>query len=71
MEVQVQASIMIVDDDSDVRLLLEDAMRAAGFNCVSADCGQQALEMLINRLRKTQTNLEFLHVISRTTPSSE
>ena len=37
---------MIVDDDSDVRLLLEDAMRAAGFNCVSADCGQQALEML-------------------------
>ncbi len=32
---------------------------------------QQALEMLINRLKKTQTNLEFLHVISRTTPSSD
>ncbi len=32
---------------------------------------QQALEMLINRMKKTQTNLEFLHVISRTTPSSE
>lgn len=32
---------------------------------------QAALEMLINRLRKTQTNLEFLHVISRTTPSAE
>lgn len=42
----MQASIMIVDDDNDVRLLLEDAMRAAGFNCVSAACGQQALEML-------------------------
>ncbi|MFV0452446.1 MAG: transcription termination factor Rho [Propioniciclava sp.] len=32
---------------------------------------QAALEMLINRLKKTQTNLEFLHVISRTTPSAE
>ena len=32
---------------------------------------QQALEMLINRLKKTQTNLEFLHLISRTTPSAE
>ena len=32
---------------------------------------QQALEMLINRLKKTQTNLEFLHVISRTTPSAD
>jgi len=32
---------------------------------------QQALEMLINRLKKTQTNLEFLHVISRTTPSQD
>ncbi|MFZ2481401.1 MAG: transcription termination factor Rho, partial [Propioniciclava sp.] len=32
---------------------------------------QAALEMLINRLRKTQTNLEFLHVISRTTPSGD
>ena len=32
---------------------------------------QQALEMLINRLKKTQTNLEFLHVISRTTPGAD
>ncbi|WP_072042006.1 transcription termination factor Rho [Nigerium massiliense] len=32
---------------------------------------QQALEMLINRLKKTTTNLEFLHVISRTTPNSD
>ena len=32
---------------------------------------QAALEMLINRLKKTQTNLEFLHVISRTTPSQD
>ncbi len=32
---------------------------------------QAALEMLINRLRKTQTNLEFLHVISRTTPGGQ
>ena len=38
---------------------------------LSGQDDQQALEMLINRLRKTQTNLEFLHVISRTTPSSE
>ena len=32
---------------------------------------QAALEMLINRLKKTQTNLEFLHVISRTTPTND
>jgi transcription termination factor Rho len=32
---------------------------------------QAALEMLLSRLRKTQTNHEFLAVISRTTPSSE
>nr|NLI50623.1 transcription termination factor Rho [Propionibacterium sp.] len=32
---------------------------------------QQALEMLLNRMKKTQSNLEFLHVISRTTPSAE
>ena len=32
---------------------------------------QQALEMLINRMKKTQTNLEFLHVISRPTPNAE
>ena len=31
----------------------------------------QGLEMLINRLKKTQTNLEFLHVISRTTPNAD
>ena len=32
---------------------------------------QQALEMLLNRLRKTQTNNEFLAVISKTTPNPE
>jgi len=32
---------------------------------------QQALEMLLNRMKKTASNLEFLHVISRTTPNSE
>ncbi len=32
---------------------------------------QQALEMLLNRMKKTQSNLEFLHVISRTTPSAD
>ena len=37
---------MIVDDDSDVRLLLVDAMRGAGHECVGADCGHQALELL-------------------------
>ena len=32
---------------------------------------QAALEMLLNRLRRTQTNNEFLVVISRTTPNAE
>ena len=32
---------------------------------------QQALEMLLNRMRKTQNNSEFLVVISKTTPGAE
>lgn len=42
----MQANIMIVDDDCDVRLLLEDAMRLSGFECIGASCGHQALELL-------------------------
>ncbi|WCC80934.1 transcription termination factor Rho [Cutibacterium equinum] len=33
--------------------------------------GSQALEMMLSRLRKTQTNVEFLYTISKTTPSQE
>ena len=29
--------------------------------------GSQALEMMLSRLRKTQTNVEFLYTISKTT----
>ncbi|HET9128097.1 MAG TPA: transcription termination factor Rho, partial [Propionibacteriaceae bacterium] len=32
---------------------------------------QAALEMLLNRLRKTQNNSEFLVLISRTTPGGQ
>jgi transcription termination factor Rho len=32
---------------------------------------QSALEMLLNRMRKTQSNREFLMLISRTTPGQE
>lgn len=31
----------------------------------------QALEMMLSRLRKTQTNVEFLYTISKTTPSQD
>ena len=31
----------------------------------------QALEMLLSKLRRTQTNAEFLYTISKTTPSVE
>lgn len=33
--------------------------------------GSQALEMLLSKLRKTQTNTEFLFTISKTTPSAD
>lgn len=33
--------------------------------------GSQALEMMLSKLRKTQTNLEFLYAISKTTPSAD
>lgn len=33
--------------------------------------GSQALEMMLSKLRKTQTNLEFLRTISKTTPSAD
>jgi transcription termination factor Rho len=38
---------------------------------LSAQEPQQSLEMLLNRMRKTQSNREFLQVISRTTPNPE
>jgi transcription termination factor Rho len=31
--------------------------------------GQQALELLLERLKKTQTNLEFLMQVQKTTPT--
>ncbi len=33
--------------------------------------GSQALEMLLSKLRKTQTNTEFLFTIAKTTPGSD
>lgn len=33
--------------------------------------GSQALEMMLSRLRKTQTNVEFLYTISKTTPNAD
>lgn len=33
--------------------------------------GQQALETLLNRMKKTQSNTEFLLQIQKTTPSQE
>ena len=33
--------------------------------------GQQALEMLLNRMKKTRSNTEFLMVISKTTPGRD
>ncbi len=38
---------------------------------LSAQDPQQGLEMLLNRMRKTQSNREFLMLISKTTPSPE
>jgi transcription termination factor Rho len=38
---------------------------------LSAQDGQAGLEMLLNRMRKTQSNREFLMVISKTTPNPE
>ena len=38
---------------------------------LSAQDGQSGLEMLLNRMRKTQSNREFLMVISKTTPNPE
>jgi transcription termination factor Rho len=32
--------------------------------------GQQALELLIERLRKSHTNIEFLTQVQKTTPTS-
>ena len=38
---------------------------------LSAQDPQQGLEMLLNRMRKTQSNREFLMLISKTTPTPE
>jgi len=38
---------------------------------LSAQDPQAGLEMLLNRMRKTQSNREFLMVIQKTTPTPE
>ena len=37
--------------------------------CSPASTGQQALELLLERLKKTQTNIEFLMQVQKTTPA--
>ena len=37
--------------------------------CAALD-GQQALELLLGRLKKTQTNIEFLMQVQKTTPTA-
>ena len=39
-------SILVVDDEADVRKLLDDSLRRSGYKVISASCGQEALEVL-------------------------
>ncbi|MEJ7774447.1 MAG: hypothetical protein WKF72_06505, partial [Nocardioidaceae bacterium] len=38
---------------------------------LSALDGQQALELLINKLKSTKSNMEFLMQVNRTTPTAQ
>ncbi len=42
--------ILIVDDDKDMRLLLSDILKPAGYEIFMADCGKKALKEIISHL---------------------
>ncbi|MDY0394258.1 response regulator [Virgibacillus halophilus] len=50
----MKASILIVDDEYGIRLLLEEVFKNAGYQVDSADTGPKALEKLL------QTNVDLL-----------
>lgn len=43
-------SILVVDDDYEIRLGLEEILKEAGYNCKSCDTGQEALEKIKEEL---------------------
>lgn len=50
----MEASILIVDDENGIRILLEEVFKSAGYQVESADTGSRALEKL------QQTNVDLL-----------
>jgi CheY-like chemotaxis protein len=54
------ASILVVDDDPDIRETLRDVIEAEGFAVVTADSGRAALEALIMGLRPRLIVLDLM-----------
>ncbi len=70
-------TILVVDDEPDVRALLGDAIGRIGYNVISASCGQQALELLgqkdvslvITDVRMPElSGMELLAAVKKTAP---
>ena len=70
-------NILVVDDEPDVRSLVEQAINRVGYNVFPAGCGNQALEVLghtdislvITDVRMPQmSGMELLACIKKTTP---
>ncbi len=70
-------TILVVDDEPDVRALLGDAISRIGYNVISASCGQKALELLgqrdvslvITDVRMPQlSGMELLAAVKKNTP---
>ena len=52
-------TILIVDDDADIRRLAESALKQEGFDVLQADSGENALEIL----RTTEVDAVILDVL--------
>ncbi len=51
-----KASIVVIDDDTDVRAFLSDSLQALGYTVVEADCGEEGL----HRIAEQQPDLVLL-----------
>lgn len=53
-------TVLVVDDDDDIRTALAECITGAGYNCVAAESGRRAVELLDGILRPCIVLLDYL-----------
>jgi DNA-binding NtrC family response regulator len=76
----VKARVLVVDDEADLRMLLEHAVAKAGYEVVTASDGEEAISLLVKRkfdivlldIQMPNTNgIEVLKYIQKNTPTTK